>query len=112
MKMQAYLGPNKPETLAVGEGDPSHEYAVIRDSWQDGITWIGTYPDERSALGAVDAQTTHKGFGVLCLFRPVDTDDVAEFIAARPDLRVAVPATPKYKFIQGIPVRVEDAANV
>lgn len=90
MEMHAYLGPNLPETLASGEGDPAHEFAVVKDDAVDGVSWVGTFPDEASAIDAYKDQWSATSFGIVCQFRPADPADVAEFIAARPDLRVAV----------------------
>lgn len=90
MKMQAYLGQHKLETLAEGEGDPAHPYAVVKDSALDGAVWVGTFPDEASAVRACNEQWSATSFGVLCRVRP---------------------AVQQYTFTRGIPVAVE-AANV
>jgi hypothetical protein len=94
VKMQAYLGPNKPETLAVGNGNPTHEFAVVRQDYGTGATrWVGSYPDERTAMYALQAATTHKGFGILCKTREAPASE--------------------YTFTNGIPLVVaEDAAHV
>lgn len=93
MKMQAYLGPNKPETLAEGEGNPDHPYAVVKDSAYDGLVWMGTFPDEASATAAVDDAFSIASFGMLCLVRP---------------------ASQQYSFHRGIPVAIDhsDAKDV
>lgn len=92
MKYEAYLGPNKPETLASGRGDKDATHAVVRQDYGTGeVRWVGAYKDETTAMYALQAATTHKGFGILCSVRPAPE--------------------PQYTFTNGIPVIVKVVAQ-
>lgn len=92
MKMEAYLGPNKTQTLATGEVTENLtelQYAVVkmtRDGDPNSGEWVGAYTHYGPAVSAVNQNTTHKHYGVLCRVRP---------------------AAPAYRFVQGIPVLEE-----
>lgn len=82
---QAYLGAEKPETLAAGSGEPGAEYGVVRQDYTTGeVTWTGAYRHYGEAMKAIQAVTTHLGFGILTRLRET-------------------PAT-EYTFTNGIPV--------
>ena len=77
MKVQAYLGVNKPETLAEGEVETNLgelQFAVVKfGREQDPETlgqFVGAYTHYGPAVSAVNQHTTHKHYAVLCQLRP------------------------------------------
>jgi hypothetical protein len=77
-KMQAYLGPNKPETLAEGNGPANSRYAVVRQDRTTGaVSWVGSYIDYSSAIAALTRNTTHLHFGIQCSVRPAEANVLA-----------------------------------
>ncbi|ASZ74358.1 hypothetical protein SEA_KINGBOB_44 [Arthrobacter phage KingBob] len=72
VKMEAYLGPNRPETLASGMGEDGSPVAVVR-CWpeSDRTEWVGAYATTEDALGAVREATNDETYGVLCSTRKV-----------------------------------------
>lgn len=86
MKLEAYLGPDKPETLAVGEvegGDavtPLPRYGVVKQNRQtQEVTWVGAYTYYGTAMSRLNTATTHLHFGILTLLRE---QGLAEKVAA------------------------------
>lgn len=89
-RYEAYLGANKPETLAAGEGEADAKYGVVHQSFATGETrWVGGFAHYGMAMRAVHANTHHLGFGIMCLLRP------------EPEQPRAVQ---EYTFTNGIPV--------
>lgn len=69
-KYEAYLGAEKPETLATGEGDKEANYGVVRQDYHTGeVRWVGAYSHYGEAMKAIQAVTTHLGFGILTRVR-------------------------------------------
>lgn len=81
MKVEAYLGENKPETLAVGEVTENLQdlqFAVVRfardaDPAEPG-EFVDAYTHYGPAVSATNRQTTHRHYGVLCLLRPAKVE--------------------------------------
>ncbi|QDH48233.1 hypothetical protein SEA_MAMAPEARL_45 [Arthrobacter phage MamaPearl] len=73
VRMEAYLGPNKPETLAAGEGPDGASVAVVRAFFgSDDCEWVGAYQTTEDALSAVrEADSQPHAYGILCSTRKV-----------------------------------------
>ncbi|ATW58759.1 hypothetical protein KDJ07_gp45 [Arthrobacter phage Urla] len=73
VRMEAYLGPNRPETLATGDGPDGAAVAVVRGFRdRDECEWVGAYQTTEDALSAVrEADSGENAYGILCSTRKV-----------------------------------------
>jgi len=70
--VEAYLGPNKPETLAEATFEVSREpqYAVVTQNRETGDTQIwDVYASEQRAADWTESLTNSVQFGILCVVR-------------------------------------------
>ncbi|QDH48949.1 hypothetical protein KDI96_gp44 [Arthrobacter phage Gisselle] len=72
VRMEAYLGPNRPETLASGDGPDGAAVAVVK-CWPESehAEWVGAYQSTEEALEAVREATNDETYGVICSTRKV-----------------------------------------
>ncbi|WKW86770.1 hypothetical protein SEA_WONDERBOY_43 [Arthrobacter phage WonderBoy] len=72
VRMQAFLGPLRPDTLAEGDGPDGAAVAVVK-CWTDSerTEWVGAYQSTETALEALQEATTDETYGVLCSTRKV-----------------------------------------
>lgn len=85
MKLEAYLGPNSPETLATGEVNsriaPFANYGVVkflRQGNQKVGSWVGAYTSYATAVAVVDRHTTVLHYAILCSLRPARSEVTQE----------------------------------
>ena len=77
MKVEAYLGQNLPETVAVGEVTENLselQWAVVKFARDADPKELGEFVDAYThygpAVSSANRQTTHRHYGVLCRIRP------------------------------------------
>jgi hypothetical protein len=74
VQLEAYLGPDKPETLAEGifqvrDGD-EYKYAVVVQQRDSGETRLAApFYEELYAAAVIDTITDSRQFGILCVVR-------------------------------------------
>ena len=84
---EAFLGPNRPETLAVGQGPVGAVIAVVRQERETGeITWVGTAADTAGAVEMINLVTDNRFFGILCDVRRVFVDNEEDVLSYQDQL--------------------------
>ncbi|AOQ28318.1 hypothetical protein SEA_LUCY_44 [Arthrobacter phage Lucy] len=73
VRMEAYLGPLRPDTLAEGTGPDGAAVAVVRGFHdRDDSEWVGAYQTTEDALSAVhEANSGDNTYGIICSVRKV-----------------------------------------
>ncbi|UYL86774.1 hypothetical protein SEA_ALBANESE_47 [Arthrobacter phage Albanese] len=74
VKMEAFLGPRKPETLAAGMGEDGASVAVVRAFHdRDECEWVGAYQTTEDAVQAIhEAAGGPNTYGIVCSVRKVN----------------------------------------